>query len=87
VLAREPATMDRSTTIKPFIDRLLPAPRRGGFAQDDYWVWCGSAIRGEDDRFHIFAARWPRTLPFFAGYLTHSEVVRNRGYARRALPL
>jgi hypothetical protein len=60
----------------PFIDRLLPAPKGGGLAQDDYWIWCGSAIRGEDNRFHLFASRWPKALPFFAGYLTHSEVVR-----------
>ncbi len=62
--------------MRPFIDRLLPAPRAGGFAQDDFWVWCGSAIRGEDGRYHLFAARWPKALPFFAGYLTHSEIVR-----------
>lgn len=65
-----------SRAITPFIERLLPAPVGGGFMQDDHWVWCGSAIRGEDARFHLFAARWPKALPFFAGYLTHSEVVR-----------
>jgi len=59
-----------------FIGRLAPAPKIGGFAQEDYWVWCGSVIRGEDGRFHMFASRWPKALPFFAGYLTHSEVVR-----------
>ena len=50
--------------------RMLPAPRNGGFAMDDYWVWCGSAIQGEDSRYHMFAARWPKNLPFFNGYLT-----------------
>jgi len=58
-----------------FIDRLLPAPVGGGFAMDDWWVWCGSVIRGEDGRYHMFASRWPKRLPFFAGYQTHSEVV------------
>ncbi len=61
---------------RAFIDRLQPAPVGGGFAMDDYWVWCGSAIRGEDGRYHLFAARWPRTYPFFLGYMTNSEVVR-----------
>ncbi|MFH1568775.1 MAG: glycoside hydrolase family protein [Gemmatimonadota bacterium] len=59
-----------------FIDRLLPAPRGGGFAQEGYWVWCGSAIRGDDGRYHLFASRWPQSLPFFQGYLARSEVVR-----------
>ena len=58
-----------------FIDRLLPAPKHGGFAMDDYWVWCGSAIQGDDGRFHLFAARWPRELIFFTGYKLASEIV------------
>lgn len=61
---------------QPFINKLQPAPVGGGFAMEDYWVWCGSAIRGEDNRYHLFASRWPRALPFFDGYLTHSEIVR-----------
>ena len=59
-----------------FIDLIRPAPVGGGFAMDDYWVWCGSVIRGEDNRYYMFAARWPKELPFFTGYITHSEVVR-----------
>lgn len=59
-----------------FIDKLRPAPHEGGFRMPDYWVWGGSAIRGQDGRYHLFAARWPKTLPFFDGYKTHSEVVR-----------
>ena len=59
-----------------FIDNLLPAPVNGGFAMDDYWVWGGSAIQGEDGQFHLFAARWPKALPFFDGYKVCSEVVR-----------
>lgn len=56
--------------------RLLPAPKGGGFAQPDYWVWCGSAIRGEDGRYHLFASRWPKKYPFYNGYAYHSEIVR-----------
>ena len=65
-----------ATGDRPFIDRLLPAPAGGGFAMDDWWVWCGSAIRGEDRRYHLFASRWPRRFPFFTGYIAASEVVR-----------
>ncbi len=66
-----PAAEQRS-----FLERLQPAPIKGGFRQPDYWVWCGSPIRGDDGRYHLFASRWPRKLAFFAGYQVHSEVVR-----------
>lgn len=60
----------------PFSDRLRPAPVGGGFAMDDYWCWCGSTIRGEDGRYHLFASRWPHNLAFTPHWLTNSEIVR-----------
>jgi hypothetical protein len=62
--------------MKPFIETLKPAPVKGGFSMEDYWVWCGSAIKGPDGLFHLFAARWPKKFPFFSGYKVSSEVVR-----------
>jgi alpha-L-fucosidase len=59
-----------------FRDRLLPAPLDGGFRMEDYWVWCGSVIQGEDGRYHMFASRWPKGLSFSPHWLTNSEVVR-----------
>ena len=59
-----------------FINSFLPAPRQGGFAMPGYWVWCGSVIKGEDGRYHMFAARWPQSTPFTPGWLFYSEVVR-----------
>ncbi len=59
-----------------FSKRLLPAPRGGGFRMAGYWVWCGSAVRADDGRYHLFAARWPKERPFFAGYMATSEIVR-----------
>jgi hypothetical protein len=43
---------------------------------DGYWVWCGSAARGEDGLYSLFAARWPRNLKFLPAYQSYSEVVR-----------
>jgi hypothetical protein len=57
-----------------FISRLLPAPRSGGFAQDDYWVWGSSVIKGEDNRYHMFVSRWPKHLPFHPGWMVASEI-------------
>ncbi len=58
------------------LDRMLPAPRDGGFRMEGYWVWCGSVVRGEDNKYHMFASRWPKTLPMHPGWLVASEVVR-----------
>lgn len=59
-----------------FIDRILDAPRDGGFRMDGYWVWCGSVIQGPEGQYHMYAARWPKEYPFFDGYKVYSEIVR-----------
>ena len=60
----------------PIKERLLPAVKGGGFCRDDLMVWCGSVIKGEDGRFHMFASCWERELGFGANWLFHSRVVR-----------
>lgn len=57
-----------------FIDKLLPAPKGGGFAMDDYWIWGSSVIKGQDGKYHMFADRWAKELGFGA-WVTNSEVV------------
>jgi len=61
-----------------FSNRLLPAPRNGGFTMDGYWVWCGSVIRGEDGQYHMFASRWSKfkEVDMATPYTSYSEVVR-----------
>lgn len=61
---------------KNLLDMLLPAPKNGGFRMDDYWVWCGSVVKGEDGNYHMFASRWPKWLPMHPGWLVKSEIVR-----------
>lgn len=55
---------------------LLPLRQGSGFQMDDYWVWCGSVVRDQEGTYHMFASRWPRTLPFHPGWLTNSQVIR-----------
>lgn len=57
-------------------NKLLPAPVNGGFRMEGYWVWCGSVIRGEDGKYHLFASRWPKSLPMHPGWIVASEIVR-----------
>lgn len=58
----------------------LPAmgvvPRAGGFRMEGYWVWCGSVIKGDDGKYHMFSSRWPKDITFHPGWMTSSEIVR-----------
>ncbi|MGJ1411798.1 glycoside hydrolase family protein [Sphingobacterium thalpophilum] len=58
-----------------FIDKLLPAPKGGGFAMENYWIWDPSVIKGEDGKYHMFASRWSKKYGF-GNWVTNSEVVR-----------
>jgi hypothetical protein len=60
----------------PFQRRLGLVSATGGFRMDGWWIWCGSAIRGDDGRYHLFAARWPHELKFLPAYQSYSEIVR-----------
>ena len=43
---------------------------------EGFWVWCSSVIKGEDDRYHMFASRWPKVYTMHPGWIFKSEVVR-----------
>lgn len=62
--------------IEPFRRRIQPAPRGAGYAEEGFWVWCGSPAKGEDGRYHLFASRWSKSLPFTPNWVSNSEVVR-----------
>jgi hypothetical protein len=65
----------RASDDRAILERLLPAPKNGGFRMDGYYIWCGSVIRvGES--YHLFASRWPESTGFPEGYRSHSEIVR-----------
>ena len=58
-----------------FHSRLLPAPLNGGFRLAGFWVWCGSVIKGDDGKYHMFASRWSNSTGFGPYWLTNSEIV------------
>ncbi|WP_438349471.1 glycoside hydrolase family protein [Paenibacillus sp. FA6] len=60
----------------PIYERLLPAPVNGGYREDDHYIWCGSCVRGEDGRYHLFASRWSKELGFGVNWLFNCEIVR-----------
>ena len=60
----------------PIYERLLPAPAAGGYREEDHYIWCGSCVRGEDGRYHLFASRWKKELGFGVHWLFNCEIVR-----------
>jgi lysophospholipase L1-like esterase len=62
-------------TDENFHARLLPAHYENGFRMSGYWVWCGSSIKGDDGKYHIFASRWSNSTGFSPYWLTNSEIV------------
>lgn len=57
------------------ISNLKEAPVIGGFEMEGYWVWGSSVIKGENDKYHMYASRWPKMLPFHPGWMIASEIV------------
>lgn len=64
----------KSMSETAFIDRILAAPIDGGYQDPDYWIWGSSVIKGEDNRYHMFASRWSNKINF-ANWVTNSEIV------------
>jgi hypothetical protein len=62
--------------MNPIFSRLMPAPKNGGFKQEGYYVWCGSVVKGEDGRYHMFASRWRKDLGFSKHWVFNSQIVR-----------
>lgn len=62
------------TSISP--DNFALAPCGGGLQMNNFWVWDGSVIKAEDNRYHMFASRWPKNITFHPGWMTDSEVIR-----------
>lgn len=63
-----------STVHNPFYGNLKPAPNAGSFRMNDYIIWGGSVIKGDDGRFYMFASRWPKALTL-RNWVTNSEIV------------
>jgi beta-glucanase (GH16 family) len=52
---------------------LQPVPATARFVHPDYYIWCGSVVRGDDRRYHMYYSRWPRRLGHHA-WASHSEI-------------
>jgi hypothetical protein len=54
-------------------EMLLPVPSEARFQAEDFYTWCGSMLRDQDGKCHLFYSRWPRSTGFQA-WVSHSEI-------------
>jgi hypothetical protein len=52
---------------------IQPVPASAKFEDPGFIVWCGTVVRDDEGKFHLFYSRWPRKLGHYA-WVTHSEV-------------
>jgi len=50
------------------------SPAEGAFSMENWIVWGGSVIKGDDGKYYMYASRWPKHLSMRA-WVTNSEVV------------
>ena len=56
-----------------FTKMIQPVPLSAKFEDPGYIVWCGTMVRDEQGKCHLFYSRWPRALGHYA-WVTHSEI-------------
>ncbi len=52
---------------------VQPVPQNNKFQLPGYYVWCGSVIKGKDEKFYMLYSRWQHKDGFFAWAVT-SEI-------------
>ncbi|AQT67234.1 Alpha-L-fucosidase [Anaerohalosphaera lusitana] len=66
-----------ATADEPSLDirsMIQPVPEHAKLQHDDWYTWGGSVLQGEDDKFHMFYCRWPKSYPFSEGWLQDAEI-------------
>lgn len=56
---------------------VQPVPEANRFILPDYNIWCGSMVKGNNGKFYLFYARWPKANGHEA-WVTHSEIALAR---------
>ena len=52
---------------------IEPVQLKSKFTDKGYQVWCGSMIKGKDNKYYLFYSRWPESEPF-KNWVINSEV-------------
>lgn len=56
-----------------FPEMIQPVPLTAVFRSEEYDIWGGSPVRGDDGKYHLYYSRWPHRLGH-AAWVTHSEI-------------
>lgn len=75
VLAQPSEVVGSETNLAALIQ---PVPLDAKFSDPDYYIWCGTLVKGDDAKYHLFYSRWPRRLGFHS-WVTHSEIAHAVG--------
>ncbi len=73
-------TLDNLVELKakshnPIFSKLDQAYLAPALEMDGYWVWGSSVVKDEKGKYHIYASRFPKSLPFHPGWMLASEIV------------
>lgn len=49
-------------------------PKSNQLLDEGYYTWCGSYIKGDDGKYHVFYSRWKLEYGFVPGWVSHSEI-------------
>ncbi len=63
----------RSEPIDDFSALIQPVSKTSILTEDGYYVWGGSAVKGDDNLYHMYYSRWKTKFGFNA-WVTHSEI-------------
>lgn len=63
----------KAEPIHDFSRLLQHVPEHSFLAQDGYYIWGASVVKGDDGKYHMFYSRWERSHGFDA-WVTHSEI-------------
>jgi hypothetical protein len=61
-----------------FPQMMQPIPASAAFHDPGYFVWCGTMIRSDDGKYHLYYSRWKKS-DGFESWVTRSEVAHAIG--------
>lgn len=66
-------TSQKEKEISDFSDLIQAVPETAVLAEDGYYVWGGSVVKGMEGNYHMYYSRWKKET-YFSGWVTHSEI-------------
>lgn len=54
-------------------EKVTTIPIENRLFDKDWQIWCGSMLKGNDDKYHLYYSRWPRKTAH-EGWISHSEI-------------